>query len=128
MAAILVDTPILIWVRVAPERLTAAEVRALEAAMFRYVSPATLWETAILIALGKIADDHRLLDVPDGFDLLPIRPEHCKTLVLLPKRHRDPFDRMLIAQARTEEFILLTRDKAIIAYGPDGAILAPSDE
>jgi PIN domain nuclease of toxin-antitoxin system len=53
--------------------------------------------------------------------MLPIRPEHCRALIALPKLHRDPFDRMLIAQARVEDMPLLTRDKAIIAYGQEGA-------
>jgi len=57
----------------------------------------------------------RLLDPPEGFDLLPIRPEHCRELIALPGLHRDPFDRMLIAQARCEDLGLLTRDKAISA-------------
>ena len=48
-------------------------------------------------------------------------PEHCKTLTALPKLHRDPFDRMLIAQVRTEQLVLVTRDKAINGYGRDGA-------
>ena len=120
-SAILVDTHLILWVRVAPQRLTDGERRALEAARSRYVSIVTLWEIAILMALGRIGHDLRLLAVPDGFDLLPLMPEHCKTLIALPKLHRDPFDQMLIAQARTEQLVLLTRDRAIIAYGPDGA-------
>jgi PIN domain nuclease of toxin-antitoxin system len=47
-------------------------------------------------------------------------------LVSLPRLHRDPFDRMLIAQARIEDVLLLTRDKAITAYGRDGARMAPA--
>jgi PIN domain nuclease of toxin-antitoxin system len=66
------------------------------------------------MALDRIAQDQRLLAVPDGFD-------HCKDLVALPRRHRDPFDRMLIAQARAERLPLLTRDRASIAYGTAGA-------
>lgn len=119
--AILLDTHFVLWVRVAPQRLRDGERRALEAARTRYVSIATLWEIAILMALGRIGDDLRLLDLPDGFDLLPVMPEHCTTLITLPKLHRDPFDRMMIAQARTEQLVLLTRDKAIIDYGSDGA-------
>ncbi len=117
--AILVDTHFILWVRVAPQRLSDGERRALEAARPRYVSIVSLWEIAILIALGRIGDDLRLLDVPDGFDLLPVTPGHCAALVTLPKLHRDPFDRMLLAQARTEQLVLFTRDQAIIDYGPD---------
>ena len=65
------------------------------------------------MALDRVARDERLLVVPDGFDLLPVLPDHCQALVPLPPRHRDPFDRMLIAQARAERLALLTRDRAI---------------
>jgi PIN domain nuclease of toxin-antitoxin system len=123
-AAILVDTHILLWVRIAPERLTESERGVLDTARFRFVSSATLWEIAILIGLNRVARDERLLDIPEGFDLLPIRPEHCKALTTLPKLHRDPFDRMLIAQARLEDLPLLTRDASIVGYGPRGAKIA----
>jgi PIN domain nuclease of toxin-antitoxin system len=119
--AVLVDTHILVWVRAAQERLVGWERRALDSARLRYVSSATLWEIAILMTLGRVAEDERLLDLPGGFDLLPVRPEHCKALTMLPTLHRDPFDRMLIAQARVENLPLLTRDRRILAYGADGA-------
>jgi PIN domain nuclease of toxin-antitoxin system len=121
IAALLVDTHLVLWARIAPERLTMRERRALNDARSCYVSAVSLWEIAILMSLGRIGRDQRLLAVPDGFDLLPVLPDHCRALVALPRRHRDPFDRMLIAQARTEHLALLTRDKAIIAYGAAGA-------
>jgi PIN domain nuclease of toxin-antitoxin system len=121
IAALLVDTHLVLWARVAPERLTAGERRALDGARSCYMSAVSLWEIAILMALDRVAPDPRLLIVPDGFDQLPVLPDHCKELVALPLRHRDPFDRMLIAQARAEHLALLTRDRAIIAYGTAGA-------
>jgi PIN domain nuclease of toxin-antitoxin system len=121
IAAILIDTHLFLWARVTPERLTAGERRALDDARACYVSAVSLWEIVILMALDRIARDPRLLAVPDGFDLLPVLPDHCKALVALPRMHRDPFDRMLIAQARAEHLALLTRDTAIIAYGAAGA-------
>ena len=117
IAALLVDTHLVLWARVAPERLTAGERRALDDARSCYMSAVSLWEIAILMALDRVARDKRLLMVPDGFELLPVLPDHCKTLIALPRRHRDPSDRMLIAQARAERLALLTRDRAIIAYG-----------
>jgi PIN domain nuclease of toxin-antitoxin system len=117
IAALLVDTHLVLWARIAPERLTTRERQALDRARACYMSAASLWEIAILMALDRIARDERLLLVPDGFDLLPVLPDHCKELVTLPRRHRDPFDRMLIAQARADRLPLLTRDRAIIAYG-----------
>ena len=120
-AALLVDTPLVLWARIAPERLSGGERRALDDARSCYVSAVSLWEIAILMALGRIAHDQRLLAVPDGIELLPILPDHCKALIGLPKQHRDPFDRMLIAQARAERLPLLTRDPAFLAYGGAGA-------
>jgi len=95
IAALLVDTNLVLWARIAPERLTTGEQRALDDARSCYVSAVSLWEIAILMALGRIAQDQRLLTVPDGFDLLPVLPDHCKALVALPQLHRDPFDGML---------------------------------
>ena len=122
-AAILVDTHILLWARITPERLSTDEREALDIAQFRFISAATLWEIGILMTLGRVGSDTRLLDVPTNFELLPIQPDHCKELLALPQLHRDPFDRMLIAQARCEKLALLTRDKAVIAYGPQGAVM-----
>jgi PIN domain nuclease of toxin-antitoxin system len=128
IAAILVDTHLVLWARIAPERLTTSERRALDNTRSCYVSVVSLWEIAILMALGRVARDERLLAVPDGFDLLPVLPDHCRALVTLPRLHRDPFDRMLIAQARTEHLALLTRDRAIIAYGAAGADVVTFDK
>ena len=121
--AILVDTHIVLWARITPEKLSPEERGALDAAQLRFISAVTLWEIAILMTLGRVGSNERLLHLPDGFDLLPVRPEHCRTLLALPRLHGDPFDRMLIAQARSEELGLLTRDKAIMEYGPHGALI-----
>jgi PIN domain nuclease of toxin-antitoxin system len=122
--AILIDTHILLWLRAAPDRLTENERRAIEKAPCRYISAVSSWEIATLIGLDRIENDHRLFDLPMGFDLLPVTPGHCKTLLELPSLHRDPFDRMLIAQARTDALLLLTRDSKIISYGRAGAATA----
>ena len=71
----------------------------------------------MLISLGRIDNDPRLFTPPPGIETLPILPRHCQALIDLPQIHRDPFDRMLIAQARVENAVLLTRDGKIAAYG-----------
>ena len=122
-SGVLVDTHILLWMRTAPEILTPGELRAIDSARIRYVSAVTLWEFGILIDLGRIEANERLLEVPEGYDLLPISPAHCQTFAGLPRHHRDPFDRMLIAQAQSERVPLLTRDRAMMAYGEHAMIL-----
>ncbi len=75
------------------------------------------------MGLGRIEANMGLLEVPTGYDLLPISREHCKALLELSRHHRDPFDRMLIAQAQSEHIPLLTRDRAMTAYGDEATIL-----
>lgn len=121
---LLLDTHIFLWMRADPAKLLPNERLWIDQAPCRLVSIVTFWEVAILINLGRIEADQRLFTVPQGVELLPIRPEHCQDLAGLPQLHRDPFDRMLIAQARIEGLLLLTRDTKIINYGPAGASIA----
>jgi PIN domain nuclease of toxin-antitoxin system len=120
---LIVDTHILLWARTEPERLTAGEQNILLSAHIRYVSVVCLWEFTILMGLGRIETNKRLLDVPSGYDLLPISPDHCKAVLDLSRHHRDPFDRMLIAQAKSEGVPLLTRDRRVAAYSAEATIL-----
>jgi PIN domain nuclease of toxin-antitoxin system len=122
-AAILVDTHFVLWLRVMPQILTRGERNALDSARICHISVVSLWEIAILLGGGRIPGDEQLLKIPEGFDLLPIRPTHCAALVTLPRHHRDPFDRMLIAQAQAEHVPLLTRDRAMTAYSQQATIL-----
>ena len=81
----------------------------------------------VLISLRRVAADDRPFLVPAGFELLTILPEHCAAVASLPQRYRDPFDRMLIAEAKTENLLLITRDRAIAAYRSSGlSVLARS--
>lgn len=122
--SILLDTHILLWLRGPADQLTEDERRVIDLAPVRFVSAASIWEISILIGLGRIPADDRLFALPQGLELLPIAPRHCRELVHLPQIHRDPFDRMLIAQARTDDLLLLTRDTKIISYGSAGASCA----
>ena len=96
---------------------------ALDNAPSCYVSIVSLWEIAIMLAIGRLRRDDRLFETPPGFNLLPLHSEHCRVYAALPMHHRDPFDRMLIAQARSERVSLLTRDRAIAAYSDEATIL-----
>lgn len=116
--SVLLDTHIYLWMRACPERLLPAERRLIDKAVIRYVSAVSIWEIALLIGFGRIDGDTRLFTPPDGLDLLPIQPAHCQALLGLPPLHRDPFDRMLIAQARADKLTLITRDAKIREYCP----------
>jgi PIN domain nuclease of toxin-antitoxin system len=86
------------------------------------ISPASYWEIAIKISLGKYALPESYADfmarqlAGNDFRILPIEPQHTAALIDLPFHHRDPFDRLLIAQAISEEIPLVSADPALDAY------------
>ena len=87
-----------------------------------HLSAVSSWEMAIKIVAGKLQLPRPLAEmVPesllqDGFINLPIQPAHCFALHTLPMHHRDPFDRMLVAQAVTEDCTLVTADQQLARY------------
>lgn len=116
---VLLDTHLLLWALGSPLKLSA-ETRKLVDTSEVYVSAASIWEISIKAALGKLkADVAQVLAAlqPAGLGLLPITGEHAARVARLPAHHKDPFDRILIAQAVTEPMILLTNDKALEPYG-----------
>jgi len=119
VSRILLDTHLLLWAFAAPERLPIRARKRIDVSEV-FVSAASIWEVSIKASLGKIQADASLLLAeiePAGFTLLPISGDHAVAVGLLPSIHRDPFDRMLVAQARTEPLILLTNDSALARYG-----------
>jgi PIN domain nuclease of toxin-antitoxin system len=116
---LLLDTHLLLWALGQPAKLSAAARKQIEKADV-YVSAASIWEISIKSALGKLkADPADVLGAiePAGFGLLPITGEHAAKTAELPPHHKDPFDRMLIAQASFEPMILLTNDNTLASYG-----------
>jgi PIN domain nuclease of toxin-antitoxin system len=116
---VLLDTHVLLWALTSPSRLPP-RARKLIAANHVYVSAASIWEISIKAALGKLrADPAEVLDAlaPAGFIELAITGAHGARVRSLPLLHRDPFDRLLVAQALTEPMVLLTNDEALGAYG-----------
>jgi PIN domain nuclease of toxin-antitoxin system len=87
------------------------------------VSPATLWEIAIMIRLGKYALPEAYEPFIEAqfavneFSLLPIVPRHTALLTTLPLHHRDPFDRLIVAQSLAEAIPLIGTDATLDAYG-----------
>ena len=117
---LLLDTHILIWALSAQERLSEHVRSAIEdGGNDVLVSMASLWEIAIKQRLGKLKVDlsEMLAEVHQAdFRLLGIAAEHLVALTTLPLHHRDPFDRLLIAQAITEDATLVSSDRAIRRY------------
>lgn len=83
------------------------------------ISAVVIWEVAIKRQLDKLEAPNDLLDQLEqaGVDLLPVTPRHADRVGTLPLHHRDPFDRLLIAQAEIENLILVTADDELRRYG-----------
>ena len=117
---LLLDTHVLLWSLTEPQKLSALARRALEDPRNEvFVSPVSVWEIAIKRALGKLtAPDILETDVMEqGFTPLSLTFFHAEQAGKLPQHHRDPFDRMLVAQAQAEGLVLVTRDTRIPLYG-----------
>lgn len=119
---LLLDTHAFLWF-ITDDPMLSATAKALIADPSNeiLVSPASYWETAIKISVGKYP-----LHVPfvtfiiqgvdgNGFKILPIEPQHAAVLTTLPFHHRDPFDRMLVAQVIVESIGLVSNDTALDA-------------
>ena len=116
---ILIDTHLLLWALSSPRKLSTRARQLIEKSDV-YVSAASIWEISIKAALGKLAaSSSEVLSAvePAGFALLPISGEHAADVATLPLHHKDPFDRLLIAQARCEPMRLLSNDPILRAYG-----------
>lgn len=116
---VLLDTHVLLWALGAPSRLPAAARRLIDDSEV-FVSAASIWEISIKSSIGKLtADPQEVLAAlePAGFLSLPIVGEHAAQVSRLPPVHRDPFDRLLVAQAITEPMRLLTDDAVLGGYG-----------
>ena len=122
---LLLDTHLLVWAMGSPERLSAALAAMLQdPANTPVFSVASLWELVIKQALGR--PDFRvepallrraLLD--GGWQELPVQAHHALAVAALPLLHRDPFDRLLLAQASSDGLLLITADQQLAAYpGP----------
>lgn len=126
MSRILLDTHLLLWAVSEPKKLPREARRSIDESDV-FVSAASIWEVSIKAALGKLAADpsHLLAEIePAGFNLLPVTGYHAAAVALLPALHNDPFDRMLVAQAKTEPLLLVTNDSALHVYGDCVKVMA----
>jgi len=119
MQRILLDTHVLLWwLADAPQLGPRCKELITDRRNLIFVSAATTWEISIKIALNKLIapEDMDSIVEDEGFDKLPITLYHGQLAGTLPPLHRDPFDRMLIAQAQAEGLTLMTWDDHIAQY------------
>ena len=122
--SVLIDTHVLLWFLAGDSRLSVEARTAVESVETpRFFSVASLWEIAIKLSLGRLE-----LPTPHGpflqemlanlgIQLLPIAPEHVEIVASLPFHHRDPFDRLLVAQCTREGLAIATQDPQFAKYG-----------
>jgi PIN domain nuclease of toxin-antitoxin system len=115
---LLLDTHVFLWWRGEPARLSSEARSRISNATVVFVSVASAWEAAIKASLGR-------LDLPEslesgvldsGFEKLLVSFSHAERIASLPLHHRDPFDRMLVAQAQAEGLTLVTHDRLMAPY------------
>lgn len=121
---LLLDTHAFLWFLLDDPQLSATARTLIEdPANDVEVSPASYWEIAIKIKLNKYAlpEPYRVFMereiVDNDFRILHIEPKHTALLTTMPLHHRDPFDRLLVAQALVESIALVSNDLALDAYG-----------
>lgn len=121
--SLLVDTHVLLWLITGDARLSqSARAGFLDPINELFLSAASYWEICIKVGIGKLtlmSDWPAVIDrelTVNGIEWLPITKEHCQTIVTLPFHHRDPFDRIIVAQAICEGLSLLSDDPVLRQY------------
>ena len=120
MQRLLLDTHVLLWALDDDEGMdTAARDAIVDPRNDVFVSAASIWEISIKRSLGKLQAPDQLVSAvgESGFRELPVTFVHADQAGSLPPLHRDPFDRMLVAQAQVEGLTVVTRDSVIAKYG-----------
>jgi PIN domain nuclease of toxin-antitoxin system len=118
---LLLDTHVFLWFVIQSPRLSKSIYHQIKTTPVVYISAASLWEIVIKIQLNKLAADPNELAAKiadSGFQELPVSVLHTLALERLPLHHRDPFDRILVAQAQVEHLRMLTCDASLKPYGP----------
>ncbi|MFQ6042809.1 MAG: type II toxin-antitoxin system VapC family toxin [Candidatus Poribacteria bacterium] len=119
---LILDTHAFIWFVNGDKNLTTKAREVIEnPSNFSYISIASLWEMAIKISLGKLEIKYPFEQVltqiyENGFEILPITFEDTLVISELPFHHRDPFDRLIVAQAMTEGMTIISKDKSFDDY------------
>lgn len=116
---LLLDTHVVLWWHGNDHQLSAAARRAIERADQALVSAASGWEVALKVSAGKLRLESPFEEIVsrNRFTALDVTLRHARQVESVALRHRDPFDRMLVAQALAEGATLVTRDSALSGYG-----------
>lgn len=115
----LLDTHVILWWLMEPEKIHAKAQKIIrDKSNTIFISSVSFWEMAIKKSIGRLTLPHNLLEATaiEGFKILPIMPEECIGVADLPLIHADPFDRLLIIQAKLNDLVIITRDKKIAEY------------
>jgi PIN domain nuclease of toxin-antitoxin system len=116
---LLLDTHVVLWWQRDDRRLNRVAREAIATADIVWVSAVSAWEASIKSALGRLrlTEPFGVLLSADDFTELPVTLVHADWLEELPKHHRDPFDRMLVAQALSERATIVSSDRLLAPYG-----------
>ena len=118
---LLLDTHIVLWALADDPRLALSQRTTMREAEALHVSAVTIWEVAVKRALGKLKAPEDFPEVVRRTGMIPlsISWDHAAEAGALPPHHADPFDRLLIAQARVERLTMMTADRAFRSYEVD---------
>lgn len=119
MKKYILDTHVLLWWLGTPNKLSEKAIRIIsEENIEIFLSTASLWEIEIKREIGKLKVPKNFIEETTNQAILelPILGSHVKKLSTLPKHHKDPFDRMIIAQALEEDLVIISSDPAIQKY------------
>lgn len=115
----LIDTHIILWWLTSPEIIQEKAQKIIrDKSNSIFISSASFWEMAIKKSIGRLTLPHNLLEAvsAERFKILPIMPEDALGVADLPLLHADPFDRLLIIQAKLHDLVIITRDTKITEY------------
>jgi PIN domain nuclease of toxin-antitoxin system len=115
----LLDTHVILWWMISPNKISKPAQKIIrDKTNTIYLSSVSFWEMAIKTSIGRLTLPHNLLEAvaADGFKILPIMPQECLGIVDLPLIHTDPFDRLLVVQAKLNDLIFITKDEKIKQY------------
>jgi PIN domain nuclease of toxin-antitoxin system len=117
--ALLLDSNVVVWLDQKPRRIPDSVLLRLESAPQVFLSAVTAWELAIKQSLGSLTLLRPVSDLIHTHQMteLPVTIRHGEAVGQLPLHHRDPFDRLLLAQAMIEGLILVTGDRQLLSYG-----------